>query len=210
MKTKWIIGGAAFGAVVLAVIILIILKPWRSGGGDDGAPTALAVGKNPPTIACWAWNSLVTGGFMGFGIFANKSGGYTWKNEVNGAAIGNGNADKGVKWDSQFQNTKATYAKATDLDSVDSGSQFWDLISKQGSYLSEYGRRSMDAIKIQYDAADAQMGMSQRYIDLIRNLLGEGLMVAILIGGNRTRTVRRITAFLTKIWRNKSTTRQTG
>lgn len=61
---------------------------------------------------------------MGFGIFANKSGGYTWENKANGAAIGNGNADKGVKWDSQFQNTKATYAKATDLKSVDSGSQF--------------------------------------------------------------------------------------
>ena len=71
------------------------------------------------------------------------------------------NADKGVKWDSQFQNTKAAYAKATDLNSVDSGSQFWDLISKQGSYLSEYDRRSMDAIKIQYDA-DAQNGMNQR------------------------------------------------
>ena len=253
MKTIWIIGGVAFGAIVLAVIILIILKPWRSGGGDNGAPTgytcdndtwsctkqvggvygsksdceancktpvtyvcnkvtgtcdlssegtksksecsasckasapdmqdtSLAVGSKPPTIACWAWNSLVTGGFMGFGIFANKSGGYTWENKANGAAIGNGNADKGVKWDSQFQNTKATYARATDLNSVDSGSQFWDLISKQGSYLSEYGRRSMDAIKIQYDA-DTQNGMNQRYIDLIKNLLGEGLLVAILIGG---------------------------
>lgn len=253
MKTKWIIGGAAFGAVVLAVIILIILKPWRSGGGDNGAPTGytcdndtwsctkqvggtysskseceascktpvtyvcnqvtgacelssegtqsksecsssckasapdvqdtgLAVGSKPPTIACWAWNSLVTGGFMGFGIFANKSGGYTWENKANGAAIGNGNADKGVKWDSQFQNTRATYTKATDLNIVDSGSQFWDLISKQGSYLNEYGRRSMDAIKIQYDA-DTHMDMTKRYIDLIKNLLGEGLLVAILIGG---------------------------
>jgi hypothetical protein len=119
---------------------------------------------------------------MGFGIFANKSGGYTWKNKANGAAIGNDNTDKGVKWDSQFQNTKATYTKDTDLNDVDSGSQFWDLISKQGSYLKEYGRRSMDAIKIQYDA-DPQNGMTQRYIDLIRNLLGEGLLVAILIGG---------------------------
>lgn len=215
MKTKWIIGGAAFGAVVLAVIILIVLKPWRSGGGDtyvcnqvtgtcdlssegtksksecsasckasapDVQDTGLAVGSKPPTIACWAWNSLVTGGFMGFGIFANKSGGYTWENKANGAAIGNGNADKGVKWDSQFQNTRATYARATDLNIVDSGSQFWDLISKQGSYLNEYGRRSMDAIKIQYDA-DTQMDMTKRYIDLIKNLLGEGLLVAILIGG---------------------------
>lgn len=46
MKTKWIIGGAAFGAVIIDVIILIILKPWRSGGGGNGAPTGYTCDNN--------------------------------------------------------------------------------------------------------------------------------------------------------------------
>ena len=60
-----------------------------------------------------------------------------------------------------FRTPRLHTRKPRILNSVDSGSQFWDLISKQGSYLSEYDRRSMDAIKIQYDA-DAQNGMNQR------------------------------------------------
>ena len=55
--------------------------------------SGLALGDGPSQIACWAWNTLVTGGFMGYGIFANKTRGYTWS--MNGKVATKGD----TKWD---------------------------------------------------------------------------------------------------------------
>ena len=163
-------------------------KPGVTPAGPQPGPQPgphpvgpLALGKGPAKITSWAWNSLVTGGFMGYGIFANKSNGYTW--DANNKAVGDSTAIT-TKWDVQAQNTKASYAKDTDLSNKDSGSQFWDFISKKGSYQKTYSRRSLDGIKIQYDAASStDMTMTARYKELLTNIKNEGLHVGILIGG---------------------------
>ena len=154
----------------------------KTGGGGQVTPvsSSLSLAGNNGKISCWAWNSRVTGGFMGYGIFANKTGGYTWNSD--GKAVSNDD-NKSKKWDEQLQNSQAT-GIINNLDNYDSGSQFWDLISKNGSYKSTYDRSSLDGIKIQYDSESASnMDMSERYKNLLNNLSQELSNIGILIGG---------------------------
>jgi hypothetical protein len=165
------------------------VPPGGTPGGPPQPAGPLALGSGPAKITCWAWNSLVTGGFMGYGIFANDSDGYTWDDKDHNKAVGGKGYIITTTWDAQAQNTKAAYAKAntnTNL-SIDSGSQFWDFISNKGSYNTKYGRQSLDGIKIQYDAVPGtSMAMTARYKDLLTNIKNEGLHVGILIGGKPT------------------------
>ena len=166
--------------VILLIGIVAVLIVYFTQKSPGPSPDPLALGKGKAKITSWAWNSLVTGGFMGYGIFANKSNGYTWDTKNN--AVGNSTTIT-TKWDVQAQNTKASYAlENIDLSTKDSGSQFWDFISNKGSYQKTYNRRSLDGIKIQYDA-DVKMAMTPRYKELLTNIKNEGLHVGILIGG---------------------------
>ena len=174
----WIIVILLIG--IVAVLIVYFTQKSPGPSPDPQTVGTLALGKGKAKITSWAWNSLVTGGFMGYGIFANKSNGYTWDTKNN--AVGNSTTIT-TKWDVQAQNTKASYAlENIDLSTKDSGSQFWDFISNKGSYQKTYNRRSLDGIKIQYDA-DVKMAMTPRYKELLTNIKNEGLHVGILIGG---------------------------
>ena len=169
--------------IVVALSIYFILKLLNHTGSDIHN-LGMALTGNNGKISSWAWNSRVTGGFMGYGIFANKTGGYTWSLDNN--EMSNNNVTKSIKWDNQSQNTQAI-DNTSDLDNIDSGSQFWDFISKKGSYQSTYNRPSLDGIKIQYDnISSSDMGMTEKYKKLLKNLSNEVSQLAILIGGKPT------------------------
>jgi len=177
--------------------IIIWAVSGSSGGGSGGScnlPNTCTLFKNnndlsfgaekSPKIATWAWNTLVVGGYLGYGIFANKTGGYTW--DTNGNAV-----DKVVatKWDKQIpyslDGIGTTYDKVIKkLNAVDSESQFWDFVSKEGSYNNGNNSRSMDAVKLAFDDPNlTTTTMSTRYKKIINNLVNDDLEVAILISG---------------------------
>ena len=177
---------------VLFVIHMVNKKSNSSGkpgndpskpGNDPGKLGTLGIKNNKPLIECWAWNSLVTGGFMGYGIFANNTGGYTW--DKNNQAVSELNTNTNIKWDDQIQNSQAITTSVTDIANKDCGSQFWDFISNKGSYKSDNNRNSLDGIKLQYDSVSkTSMDMSERYGILITNLINDGIShIGILIGG---------------------------
>ena len=197
-KKSLLIGlGVLAGIGIIVLIVFLVLgnsKPGPPPPHSTPGPTphstpsppspqdsGLALGDGPSQIACWAWNTLVTGGFMGYGIFANKTRGYTWSAEDETKVATKGD----TKWDEQGQNsTSTTKLKNTKaLVDIDSGSQFVDFISKEGSYNQTYNRRALDGIKIQYDANTDQT-LSDRYKSLLMALVNTyDLHVGILIGG---------------------------
>jgi len=183
----WVIVILLIGIVVVLIVYFTQPSTVTAPQPDPGPGVPLALGNGPAKITSWAWNSLVTGGFMGYGIFANKTNGYTWGIH-NNSAVGN-TYTLTDKWDEQGQNTTALHANDNNINlptttEKDSGSQFWDFISKKGSYQKTYGRQSLDGIKIQYDAAPGiDMAMTDRYKELLTNIKDEGLHVGILIGG---------------------------
>ena len=161
--------------------------------GDKGLSLP---GSDNGKISCWAWNALVTGGFMGYGIFANKTGGYTWTMDDTPKAVGNDDTIT-TTWDDQTPNSMLNHSNYDDLlstlNAIDSGSQFWDFVSKKGSYYTKNNNRSLDGIKIQYEGESGGAllpggapgtSLSTRLGNLIQNLIGDGLVnVGILIGG---------------------------
>ena len=200
-KKKLLIGlGVGALIIVITLILLFIFKPWdhsgkgKGTGGTGTGPdkpitnrTDISLGDGPSAISCWAWNSLVTGGFMGYGIFANHTNGYTWNND--GSAVGP-NTKISTTWDDQGQNTVAKYAAKNgktgrdNLANIDSGSQFLDFISNNGSYTKNHSHRALNGIKIQYDAkTTTDMSLSDRGKQLVKNLVKDGIHVGLLIGG---------------------------
>ena len=187
----FIIPMVVFILIILPLCIYFIIKSLNHSGKEinnnpdinPNTSLGMSLSGDNGKISSWAWNSRVTGGFMGYGIFANKTGGYTWTLDNNEMS---NNATKSIKWDQQSQNTQAK-DNTNDLDNIDSGSQFWDFISKKGSYQSTYKRPSLDGIKIQYDnISSSDMGMTEKYKKLLKNLSNEVSQLAILIGGKPT------------------------
>ena len=190
------IGIMSLIGLITGIIIWAVSGSSGGGGGGGGScnlPNTCTpfkntndlsfAGETSPKIATWAWNTLVVGGYLGYGIFANNTGGYTW--DTNDDAV-----DKvmATKWDNQIPYSLADNAKydnvMTKLNAVDSGSQFWDFVSKDGSYYTNNKRRSMDAIKLAFDDPKlTTTTMSTRYKNIINNLVKDGLEVAILISG---------------------------
>ena len=179
--------GLVLFIIITLVISIFIYNKLNKDTKFISFGSELAIKENKPLITCWAWNDLSAGGFMGYGIFANDTDGYTWIKNNKNKAVGGKKFKITRVWDDQYQNTKALYAKNKDLKNPDSGSQFWDLISKNGSYNKYYNSKSMDGIKIQYDPVKQNdMNMSERYIQLLQNLIREDLHIGILIGGRPT------------------------
>ena len=181
----WLAVGC-FCIIASISLIIYVAVSDGSGGACQGSVTAndLRLANGAGAITAWAWNTLVVGGYQGYGIFANSTGGYTW-DKTSDKAVGPSTTLL-TKWDDQDQYTLAngntyTQVKQT-LNNKDSGSQFWDFVSKKGSYFSKKGARSLDGIKIQYDAT-SDMSFSSRGQQLVQNLVKEGLHVGILIGG---------------------------
>ena len=144
----------------------------------------LGIKNNKPLIECWAWNSLVTGGFMGYGIFANNTGGYTW--DKNNQAVSELNTNTNIKWDDQIQNSQAITTSVTDIANKAS-TIYGYYISDDGNKVTliERYNNSLDGIKLQYDSVSkTSMDMSERYGILITNLINDGIShIGILIGG---------------------------
>ena len=185
-----IVVGSICGVALITIIIVLVVRrhhPSRNpdqnrGGRSEKLQLDPAKGSK---VATWSWKGSSSGGFGGYGIFGNsKDIDYTF---INGKAVGGKSTSEVThKWDDQVQNTMANGAskRKEALDSACGGCQFWDFISKKGSYYQTYKRRSLDCLKREFDGnPNNPSELSDRYKELITNLANEGLEVAILIGG---------------------------
>ena len=179
-----IVGSVCGVALITTIIILVVRRHHSDSGGGRSEKLQLDPTKGSK-LATWSWKGSSTGGFGGYGIFGNsKDIDYTY---INSKAVGGKSTSKiSQKWDDQVQNTMADGAakRKEALDSACGGCQFWDFISKEGSYYQTYKRRSLDCLKREFDGdANKPSKLSSRYKELITNLANEGIEVAILIGG---------------------------
>ena len=186
---KGVIAGIVIGSVcgvglITCIVLLIVRSNQHNVFGGRSEKLQLDPAKGSK-LATWSWKGTSSGGFGGYGIFGNsKDIDYTY---INNKAVGRESLSRtSRKWDDQVQNTMANGAakRKESLDSACGGCQFWDFISKDGSYYQTYKRRSLDGLKREFDGEPSTPSeLSSRYKQLITNLANEGIEVAILIGG---------------------------